>query len=682
MKRKFYFLFVIILFFVSNNFIYAEEENIPIETVPIEVIPTEIVNIETVPTEIVPIEIIPPVLEGNFVIRDGDNVIFTGNVALPSEGVVSILDSSGVMHDVNSRSLLAILKSIDEANDSFSISNLMYYNSFSSFYLKCITSVGVEKCDNWQYVVGGLTPSTGMDSTILSGGETIGIYFGYPHRLILDKTSITKGESFIIKSEKYNYDDNTWNPLLGISIGVTVPNPLDIYNPTVVTSGLVDDTGMYSFTLTDEGSYAVGIVSDYYFPAYDITVVPVVTTGGGSTGGGYNNTKKVFNIQKAISYLVSLQNSDGSFANADMYTDWVALAFASTNLAESNKESILNYMKSNAQVYSLITDNERHSMALLALGQNPYSFENIDYITPIVNSFDGVQFGDRSLVNDDIFALIPLANVGYTISDNIFIKDINFILSKQHSDGSWENSVDLTSASILALSEYRNVSGVSDSLGRASVYLKNTQMSDGGFNSVYSTSWALQAMNELSGSWTKDNNTLSDYLAKEQMSDGAALSLTETFSNRIWATSLAVMALSGKSWNDIMVDVSKKEISIISSTNIITSTEIPITLATEEINEITKIKIEDNLAPEIIDNKISINNLKKTKNKSQITKSSIIPIAQADVSKEPVNTINKENTLLASAWNSINSTPVPDILLVFVLLLIVAYGAHRYSHKK
>src|SRR5665811_1693163 len=127
-----------------------------------------------------------------FIIRNGDTVLWTGSVPLPSAGDINVLDKNGTSHSVNARSVLGILYSIDASVGSFNISNLEYYDSFGSFYIKCISDVSdVESCDYWQYAIDNATPWQSIDNAILSGGETVGIYFGFPRHLILDKTNIS-----------------------------------------------------------------------------------------------------------------------------------------------------------------------------------------------------------------------------------------------------------------------------------------------------------------------------------------------------------------------------------------------------------------------------------------------------------------------------------------------------------
>ena len=568
-------------------------------------------------------------------IRDGNNIIFNGAVPLPSAGMISINDKNGTAHSINSRSVLSVLNSISQSSGAFSISDLEYYDSYGSFYLKClIPQGGSEECNNWQYVVGNTTPNMGIDQTILSGGETIGLYFGSPHQVILNTTSISAGGSFIATAQQYNYLDNTWTPLTGVTIGVTVPNPNDQYNPTVVTSQAVDTSGNATLTLATAGTYTVGIADDYYFPSYTVTVSAPVQSG---VGGGLPANENippppaVFSIPKAVAYLTNVQSSDGSFCESDLYTDWAAIALGAVNNGSETavETNLLNYMASQDNtVSSLLTDNERHAMALLALGQNPYSFHGVDYITPIIHSFDGTQFGDPSLDTDDIFALIPLSASGYSASDNIVAKDIQFIVSKQNSDGSWDESVDITAAGIQALSSFNSVFGVNSALAKAGMYLKNAQSADGGWENVSSSSWAIQAMNALGVSWTKNAKSVSDYLAAQQVSDGGVLPNSETVQNRMWATSYAIPAGMGKTWSEIMHAVSKPE--IVAAPIVATSTQSVLTSNENLIHKNISIGGQENLQ------KLSF------KNTGNIIQNSVATSAVVSASEISANVLQSE----------------------------------------
>lgn len=292
-------------------------------------------------------------------------------------------------------------------------------------------------------------------------------------------------------------------------------------------------------------------------------ITPPLIDEDGSSGGGSIVPPSTFNVQNALAYLESVQSADGSFGGSDLYTDWAGIAFgamnANNNYSDSSKDKFLAYLNSHNTINSLVTDNERRAMAILSFDKNPYSFgdDEINYIEAITDSFDGAQLGDDNLDNDDIFGLIVLPKVGYTKNDEIVSKTISFILSAQVSNGSWDNSPDMTAAAIQALEPFDSVDGVSEALSKASDYMEDEQNSDGGWGNVFSTSWAMQAMNATGASWSKNGKTGIDYLTTQQMSDGAVSPLSETLQNRIWATSYAIPASLGKPWSEIMRSVPK-----------------------------------------------------------------------------------------------------------------------------
>lgn len=114
----------------------------------------------------------------NLTVKNDGDIVYSGSMALLPAGTISINDSSGNPHSVNADSVLSVVNTADAASDAFNISNLAYYDSFGAFYLKCINVGGNDLCDNWQYKVNDASPSMGMDSEILSGGENVVLYFG------------------------------------------------------------------------------------------------------------------------------------------------------------------------------------------------------------------------------------------------------------------------------------------------------------------------------------------------------------------------------------------------------------------------------------------------------------------------------------------------------------------------
>ena len=215
------------------------------------------------------------------------------------------------------------------------------------------------------------------------------------------------------------------------------------------------------------------------------------------------------------------------------------------------------YKKENIELSLSVTDSERHAMALMSLGIDPYNGTKINYIDKIISSYDGTQIGDKDLYNDDIFGLIVLAHAGYTKDDEIIKNVVTHVLSKQSDDGSW-GSVDMTSAAIEALRNFNDLNKVSEVTSKGEEYLKKNQKNDGSFDdNSYSTSWAVQALSNDDSFKMEVENGIK-YLTDKQQSDGG-LGTGET-SNRIWGTAYAIPAVMKLSWNDILLNFPKVEI--------------------------------------------------------------------------------------------------------------------------
>ena len=493
----------------------------------------------------------------NLTIRDGNTIVFSGTVPLQIAGTVNINDSLSNPHSIDADSVLSVLNDADISSSNFNISDLEYYNSMGSFYLKCINDSSGNECDNWQYTVNDSYPFLGIDKNILSGGENVYFYFGPEHKMTLSSNSLTAADTLTVKAENYHYQDNTWLPLTGITIGLTQPDLGNPYSPKEITTSAVDADGQATFSVIPAGSYNVGIQQDYYFPTEMLTVTaaplpPEKSGGNNEIVVTTPKPKLVFDSEKALNFLLSKQKDNSSFGE-DLYTDWTALALASNFTPKTNTDKIAKYFSENKLSGTLLTDYERRAMALMSLGLNPYSLGNENCIQKITDSFDGTQFGDKNADNDDIFALIVLQNAGYAPDEKIISSAKNFILSKQKADGSWDENVDLTGAGIESLAFLSPIPGVGESLKKAELYLKQNQKEDGGWLNVSSTAWTMEgilALGEKPEDWIINGNTPLDYLALNQDADGG---IKETDVNsKIWQTAYTLTALSGKSWNQTM----------------------------------------------------------------------------------------------------------------------------------
>ena len=340
---------------------------------------------------------------------------------------------------------------------------------------------------------------TAMSAHALTEGENILLSFNInPLKLAVSDSSPSQHDTVTATLEKFGLDSN-YNPIWTPAV-----------DGSVIVNGVshgVDSNGKYSFAVDSTSPYVISGSQSGFIDSSSVTLnpTPVRTGGGGATGGGggalaslnnitVKNVAPEFDVAKAVGYLKNVQDNNGSFGGADLYSDWAAIAYGATDISDSSRDKLIFYFNSHSTLSLLLTDNERRAMALLSLGQNPYSFNGVNYIKAIADAFDGAQFGYPSFVNDDIFALIPLQNAGYKADDEIIVKGIDFIISKQKSDGSWNESVDLTGASIETLSSFGQNEQVKTVLTKAKNFLKQNQKDDGGWGNVSATAWAMEGI--------------------------------------------------------------------------------------------------------------------------------------------------------------------------------------------
>jgi len=351
--------------------------------------------------------------------------------------------------------------------------------------------------------------------------------------------------------------DSSWNPIWAPSLLSKVVIGSNVFD--------VDENGEYKINILNTDSFTILGQKDGFIDSSLVAITPVVSNQGENNGGGNNSdngggggsdVEENFSIENALSFLSLQQESDGSFGDS-LYTDWVAIATSKVG-GDANmlNSKLRNYLKNESFEASNITDYERHAMALMALGINPYDGTDINYIGEIVDSFDGKQIGYDSLYNDDIFALIVLSSAGYSKKDEMIEKIVSYVISKQSSSGAW-GSIDMTAAAIEALSNFESLDGVEDAISKGESYLVGKQKSDGSFENVFSTSWAIQALS-LNNAFNDEVDNAIKYLISNQQSDGGVTD-DSNIKSRIWATSYALPAVSKLSWNNILESFSKEE---------------------------------------------------------------------------------------------------------------------------
>ncbi len=396
--------------------------------------------------------------------------------------------------------------------------------------------------------------------------------------LALNQYQLREGDEILIYYNALPLDIafSTTTPVVGTTSSISVlefsyPQWISTTNTILTINGEIHELGessQYELNITTTTPYLIRAEKEGYITIEKTLVATTTQSTGESTGnnegtgnsGGSSGESTTNPVQRMIQFLDSTQNADGSFGSTPFLSDWAALAYGSWTGSSQGLSLLKNYLATDPNPLdgpNTTANYARRAMALMAVGVNPYSGTATNYIEKIIAEFDGKQFGDTGLINDDIFALVPLLKAGYQ-HDALVASTTTFIVEHQEANGSF-GSVDLTAAAIQALSPLSSITGVSDALVRAKAYLKSAERTDGGFGDVYATGWALQAISALgdtSAEWLLNGNSPVSYITQKQAADGGLL-VEDSTTNRIWSTSYAIPGLLGKSWNTILASFEK-----------------------------------------------------------------------------------------------------------------------------
>lgn len=563
----------------------------------------------------------------NLNIRYQNFLIFSGAVTTsPKE---TLMDSAGSSHVISASStVLSALIDAASATSTFTVSQLDYYDTYKSFYLNCLTlnlATSTQTCGNWNYVVNSVYPAVGMDSYEIFGGETIYLYFNNPWQITASTSTFPAGTTTTLNTWRYNFDNlaEEWTPdgddLIDLSI--TNPNSLGWWDTTITTTTLTSNpTGFVDYVFSSTGTYFAKIASaDYskWSPAITLTVLdaPIIASSSATStlenndsdqdnnngqGAGVNtesNTSSIISssdiaakIGQILNFLKTQQSADGKIIDGGL-TDWAIISFAANGeYAEDIKKgdkSLLDFARvydfSDASDLNICASYPRHVLALLSGGVASSDDQIKSLITKIKSQgcYQNHQFGQNG-INDDVFALLSLLAVNNDISDSIIVGIIESIIEDQTVDGAftWAGypSADITGAAINAL-KYASKKGADIDPGvfvRAKNYLKNQQLSDGGWglgqSDVVTTAWTMMGLNALTegqSGWFASTNKNPWSVLMDQLNDLG-------FYESVWAPGTidwfaekhAVPALLGKSW-PIFLTPREKKVEIVPQNNLL-----------------------------------------------------------------------------------------------------------------
>jgi subtilase family serine protease len=209
----------------------------------------------------------------------------------------------------------------------------------------------------------------------------------------------------------------------------------------------------------------------------------------------------------------------------------------------SNNLSLIDYLRdepkdtiigqpsgTNPLALSRVNDFARMILVTSAVGEDPTSFGDVNYLVMLKSFYDGQQFGNPDLVEDDALAILALVSCGDNNANNVemILNAASTIKDQQNDDMGWSSIAGKSDAKVtslviqalIAAGENRDSQVITDALD----YLKTEQEDDGGFSDARTTSYAIQAIVAAGQdplTYLSNGKSPLDYLIDLQQDDGS-----------------------------------------------------------------------------------------------------------------------------------------------------------------
>ncbi len=278
-------------------------------------------------------------------------------------------------------------------------------------------------------------------------------------------------------------------------------------------------------------------------------------------------------IASALSYLRGQQGADGcigSFATSAWVISAAVAAGENPASAEWSNEgnSLVGCITKDSTWFNdptrTATDFERQIIAIVAAGQDPTNFGELDYVAKLKTFYDGTQIGNSAYLNDDMWGIIALISAGEQASSTEVQGMISFLEANQGADNGWSwgvgyaSDADSTATAIMALiaaGKPNSQQNIQDAVN----YLKTQQdITTAGFLSwgsanPDSTAYAMDGIvvlgqNPTSVEWQENSTNPREYLLTWQQADGGFSNpyADPPLTSGPWTTANAINALLGK----------------------------------------------------------------------------------------------------------------------------------------
>lgn len=214
--------------------------------------------------------------------------------------------------------------------------------------------------------------------------------------------------------------------------------------------------------------------------------------------------------------------------NRYSFTETIALNKSNENI-DSSKLNILDK-------YNSLNTYSSNVINIIAAGGNPYDYKGVNYVEGITKAQKKGGFFVINSEFEDITAeytakaIIALNMAGADYNKEAAVKALMSLCTENQNGKNFDNDVNATALSLIALSSYKNIAGADNLIKAVIEYLKKEQFEDGSFaksslanddfdakGNVQATAMVIQALsslgiNPLSAEWSKGGKNLLEVL--------------------------------------------------------------------------------------------------------------------------------------------------------------------------
>ena len=262
----------------------------------------------------------------------------------------------------------------------------------------------------------------------------------------------------------------------------------------------------------------------------------------------------VFAFAPALVGTAEVAPSSIAYLEASPPNPWITMALVAAGVADPPTDHLKMVSGTAANDYA------KTILAVAAVGENPATFGNLDYVAQLKSFATAGQLGDPNFLSDDAWGILAFAAASVPLSSTEIANAAAFLRSNQNADGGFpfavggESDTNSTAAALMALRE--SGVGADDAvLLAAANFLRAAQNSDGGFpyqpggeSDADSTSWVVWAIRKLGqdpAAWHPAGVTPLEFLATLANADGSYAWMSSSPGANLFATQDAVLALSG-----------------------------------------------------------------------------------------------------------------------------------------